>query len=122
MDYFLIFFYGLLLASLINYLADVLPLKRTLAAPACAHCQKEFALADYFLLKPCSACAKKRSLRSWVMPLFLSASMLLLWTWPPSNMGFWLSSVVLAYFFLIVIIDLEHHLIMHMTTLGGAFL
>lgn len=115
-------FYGFALALLVNYLADVLPVARRLAFPVCRHCQKGLPLVEYVLLRPCGQCGKPRLGRSLVVIAALAGGTILLWLYPPSNLGFWLSSVVLAYFFVIIVIDLENHLILHVTTLVGAAL
>jgi leader peptidase (prepilin peptidase)/N-methyltransferase len=45
-----------------------------------------------------------------------------LWTQPNLVLGFWLSILVVIYFGTVVIIDLEHHLIMHPVSLVGSIL
>jgi leader peptidase (prepilin peptidase)/N-methyltransferase len=45
-----------------------------------------------------------------------------LWTQPTLIIGFWLSLVLAIYFGVVVIIDLEHHLIMHPVSIVGGFL
>jgi len=54
----------------------------------------------------------------------LLAILITLWLWTQSNLvlGFWLSLVVVIYFGVVVIIDLEHHLIMHPVSLVGAII
>jgi leader peptidase (prepilin peptidase)/N-methyltransferase len=44
-----------------------------------------------------------------------------LWLWPPA-MGFWFGLVILTYFGLVTVIDLEHRLILHMVSLAGAII
>jgi leader peptidase (prepilin peptidase)/N-methyltransferase len=122
MNIFFVLIFGLLLALLVNYLADVLPTKRRLATPACQNCQHDLRISDYLLMKACSQCGKKRSPRTWIVFFVLMSASILLWLYPPSNMGFWLSGVVLAYFLMIIVIDVEHRLILHVTTLTGAAL
>ena len=45
-----------------------------------------------------------------------------LWAQPSLVLGFWLSLVVMIYFGIVVIIDLEHHLIMHPVSIFGSIL
>ncbi len=46
------------------------------------------------------------------------------WLWLQNDLvlGFWFSLIVLVYFGVVVVIDLEHHLIMHPTSIFGAIL
>jgi leader peptidase (prepilin peptidase)/N-methyltransferase len=50
--------------------------------------------------------------------------LIVIWLWnePSLILGFWLSALVLVYFGVVVIIDLEHHLIMHPVSIVGAIL
>jgi prepilin signal peptidase PulO-like enzyme (type II secretory pathway) len=54
--------------------------------------------------------------------VFLVISAIWLWFQPDLVMGFWLSLILLVYFGVVVVIDLEHHLIMHSTSAFGAIL
>jgi leader peptidase (prepilin peptidase)/N-methyltransferase len=45
-----------------------------------------------------------------------------LWTQASLVLGFWLSLVLMIYFGIVVIIDLEHHLIMHPVSIFGSIL
>ncbi len=45
-----------------------------------------------------------------------------LWTQPSLVLGYWLSLLVTIYFGIVVIIDLEHHLIMHPVSIVGSIL
>ncbi len=114
--------YALVLGLLVNYLADVLPTQRKLTQPACPACQKEFSWPGYFLYKDCPHCGAKRSRRAPIVLLLMLAGLVFLNIYPPAGLGFWLGGLVLAYFFLIVVIDLEHRLILHMTSIAGAAL
>ena len=42
-----------------------------------------------------------------------------LWSNSPAGLGYWIGIVLLAYFILITVIDLEHRLILHITSLVG---
>ena len=107
----------------INYIADVLPAKRRLVHPFCLHCEKPQPLMNYLIWpRRCSYCGKKRSLRSWIVETFFITSAIWLWYQPDLVMGFWLSLIVTIYFGIVVVIDLEHHLIMHLTSIFGALL
>jgi leader peptidase (prepilin peptidase)/N-methyltransferase len=121
---------GLILALLIgwgggllaNYLADVLPHTRRFSQPACPHCGSQFSWADYLLFRACRACGRNRSLRTWLVQIFVTALSLYIWTSPPKNLGYALGMIVLLYFTMDFIIDAEHRLILHPTSIFGAAL
>ena len=106
----------------VNYAADVLPVTRRFSQPACPHCQTAFSWADYLTLRPCRTCGKSRTLRTWLVQLLGSASFLYFWLFPSEVLGFWLGAIVLTYFAVLTVIDLEHRLILHSTSIAGGIL
>ncbi len=113
---------GLIAGILVNYLADVLPTLRKLAQPVCIQCGTHYSWKDYILVKACPNCKKARSWRTYVALAAGIGISLALWLNPPTRMGYWLGLIVLVFFGLVVVIDIEHRLIMHVVTLAGAFL
>lgn len=113
---------GLVAGLLVNYLADVLPVTRRLSQPACPNCQSVFPWADYLTLRACRPCGTRRSLRTWIVLIVAVASFIYFWLFPPIGLGLPLSLVVLTYFGVIIVIDLEHRLILHPTSIFGAAL
>jgi leader peptidase (prepilin peptidase)/N-methyltransferase len=113
---------GLVAGILVNYFSDVLPSKRRLTRPVCDKCGVSYGWLDYLLLKPCRACDHKRKLRPY---LILAAGLilsLLIWSFPPNHLGYWLGLLILVYFGIIMVIDIENHLILHMVSLVGIFI
>ncbi len=111
--------FGLIAGILVNYFSDILPTQRKLTRPICVHCEASVKWTEYLTLKVCSACGKKRSLRTY---LTLVAGIILsitLWLNPPTRMGYWPGLLALTYFAVIVVIDIEHRLILHMVSLAG---
>lgn len=113
---------GWLLGGLINYLSDVLPVTRRLSPARCPACDKAFSAVDYLLLRPCAGCTQRRRLRAWVVQLLGAAAAVGLWFYPLGKLGFWVGLVVLTYFGVVAVIDLEHRLILHPTSLVGALI
>lgn len=113
---------GWLAGMLVNYLADVLPLTRRLSRPACIHCQTPFAWTDYLTLRACRTCGRRRSPRTWITPIIAAASFLYFWLHPPLGLGLPLSLILLTYFGVIIVIDIEHLLILFPTVIAGAIL
>ena len=113
---------GWLAGLFINYTSDVLPVTRRFSQPACPHCQTPFAWADYFTLRACRACGRGRSLRTWLVQILAPAAFVYFWLFPAKALGYPLGMIVLIYFGIITVIDLEHRLILHPTSLVGAAL
>jgi prepilin signal peptidase PulO-like enzyme (type II secretory pathway) len=112
---------GWLAGWLVNYLADVLPATRRLSSPACPQCRTIYPLQRYLAMQACTQCGRARTPRAWIVQLFLTTAGIYVWTHQP-RMGFGLGFVLLAYFALVFVIDLEHRLILHPTSLFGAAL
>jgi len=106
----------------INYVSDVLPITRRFSQPACPHCQTPFSWADYLTLRACRACGKGRSLRTWLVQILTVVSFVYFWLFPSERLGFTLGAIVLIYFAILTVIDLEHRLILHSTSMVGGIL
>jgi leader peptidase (prepilin peptidase)/N-methyltransferase len=108
---------------LVNYLADVLPVKRKLCLPVCAKCGETHSLTGYlFWPRACQLCGARRAPRVWVVEIFFIVATLWLWISPPVNLGFLSAFILLIYSAVVIIIDLEHKLILHMVSITGAIL
>ena len=106
---------------LVNYLADVLPRERKLVHPACPACNMDYPLAKYiFWLPSCPNCRSKRSAR--VGLVFVAYLLAAYWLWisPAEKLPDWAVLVVLVYFGVVTVIDIEHRLILHPVSLVGA--
>ncbi len=112
---------GWVCAWLVNYLADVLPATRRLAAPACAHCGHTYPLLDYLMFRKCVSCGHSRGVRPWLVQVVMLAVSVYTW-FKPHYMGYALGMLLLTYFAVVVVIDLEHRLILHPTSIVGALL
>lgn len=113
---------GWIAGLFINYLSDVLPLTRRFSQPVCSHCQAPFSWKDYLTLRSCQNCGKPRSLRTWLVQILTPAAFVYFWLIPSERLGIPLTMIVLIYFGIITVIDLEHRLILHPTSLAGAVL
>ena len=115
-------FLGWLAGLFINYSADVLPSTRRFSQPTCQQCGTPFSWVDYLTLRACRSCGEKRSLRTWLVQILATASFAYFWLFPSKPLGIPLGMIVLIYFGIITVIDLEHRLILHPTSLFGAVL
>jgi len=114
---------GWLLGGVVNYLGDVLPHRRRLVRPFCLNCQAEQS-SWWFGLWPanCQSCGMRRSWRAWVVHVAGAGVAAFLWINQSFSLPFWLNLLVWAYFGLVIVIDLEHRLILHVTSWAGAAL
>jgi leader peptidase (prepilin peptidase)/N-methyltransferase len=113
---------GWLAGLFINYASDVLPLSRRFTQPACPQCQTAYLWTDYLTLRACRNCGETRSLRTWLVQILTVGAFVYLWLHPSKALGIPLGMIVLVYFGIITVIDLEHRLILHPTSLAGAVL
>lgn len=112
---------GWLAGWIVNYLADVLPFTRRFSQPTCTQCDTPFTLKEYLLFQPCQN-KHPRKARLWVFQILILAASIYTWINPPSKIGYILGLVLIIYFGVIFVIDLEHRLILHPTSVFGAFL
>ena len=122
----LLFPIGLLLGLLIVYLADVLPYKRRITGPVCAYCGTSMNWKSYLAFQPCPGCGKSRRSRNWFVPLLAAMLMCVFWFFSPLELPielpYWLAVILLAYFSLVVITDLEYHAVLTEVSVVGAVL
>lgn len=123
MTFFPIALSGWLAGALVNYLADVLPAKRRITAPFCLACQSPVPWGNYLLWpRRCPFCGRRRTLRTWAVELIFILVALWLWQSPPERLGFIAGLALLAYFGVVMVVDLEYRLILHPVSLAGAAL
>jgi leader peptidase (prepilin peptidase)/N-methyltransferase len=114
---------GWLFGVVVNYLADVLPLRRRLTKPFCIQCDTSQDWVNYLLWpRKCPTCGHRRNTRVWVVEFFFIVASVLISYSSPIKLNYWLGMIVLAYFGIVVLIDLEYRLIMHPVSIFGAVL
>lgn len=114
--------FGWLVGSLVNYLADVLPVFRRLQPPVCTHC---LARQEWWtLLAPsgCNTCGKLGVLRHYLVNVFFVLASLWLRANYPPRLGFYLSVLLLAYLCLVTVTDIEYRVILHEVSIAGALI
>jgi leader peptidase (prepilin peptidase)/N-methyltransferase len=121
-SYLIVAIIGWVGGIVVNYLSDVLPYKRRLTAPFCSHCGEKIPPSNYFIWpRRCVSCNRLRAVRTWIVELIFLAVGVLVWLYPP-EFGYLLGFILLVYLGTVIIIDIEHHLILHPVSLMGAFL
>lgn len=101
-----------------NYLSDVLPFTRQLSQPTCPQCGKLFTWQDYLLFRPCRN-GHSRPIRLWIVQAVILAMSIYIWINPP-KIEYIPGLILLIYLGMVFVIDLEHHLILHPTSIFGA--
>jgi leader peptidase (prepilin peptidase)/N-methyltransferase len=114
---------GWVCGMVVNYLADALPLRRKLTRPFCIQCDASQPWLSYLVWpRKCQECHYRRSMRVWLVEVFYVAASVLVAIYPPRHLGYGLGMLVLAFFGVVVVIDLEYRLIMHPVSIFGAVL
>jgi leader peptidase (prepilin peptidase)/N-methyltransferase len=114
---------GWLIGVLVNYISDILPIKRRLGAPICVACHDRMPIVNYLSWpRRCPECWSCRPWRTWAVEVFYVAAALWFWQNPPRALSFWPGLLLLAFFGVVFVIDLEHRLIMHPVSIFGAVL
>lgn len=111
---------GWLVGIIVNYLSDVLPITRRLTQPACLQCNASFTWKDYLLFQPCEN-GHTRNKRTWITHAVIFFISLYVWLQAP-KMGYWLGMLLLIYLGVVFVIDMEHRLILHPTSIFGSLL
>ena len=107
--------------AVVNYFADLLPHARRLSRPLCWNCgQPQPWRGFFFWPRRCPHCGVTRRVRVWVVEL--AAIGIALWLWPayPDILQFLWRLILLLYFGLVVVMDLEHRVILHPVSWAGA--
>jgi leader peptidase (prepilin peptidase)/N-methyltransferase len=99
---------GLAAGILVNYLADVLPATRRLSRP------------PWWPLSAAGVAAYLRRRRVLVVLLAFTLLALLLLRFPPNELSASFLALLLVYFGLVIVIDIEHRAILHPVSLTGA--
>ncbi len=123
MIHFLFAVLGLLVGGVINLLADDLPRRRSPRLPHCSHCDQAYRPAGFLAVGRwltsrgiCPACGRYEGRR----PLLVEIGTMVSFAALPFFIEGWPALLVTAFYFaaliLIIVIDMEHRLILHIVT------
>lgn len=119
MIYALLLIIALVIGAIINYFSDVLPVTRRLSCPLCWSCHFKMSLAQFLSpLHKCVNCRKKKKGRTWVVYVLSIGTTFWIWSSPP-EFGIAVSLLILAYFGVVTVIDIEHLSIVYPVTMAG---
>ncbi|MFN2236609.1 MAG: prepilin peptidase [Anaerolineales bacterium] len=114
---------GWFVGILVNYLSDILPIKRRLGAPICVACHDPMTITNYFFWpRRCPECWSRRPWRTWIVEIFYIAVSMFFWLNPPYLLDFWPGLILLGFFGVVFVIDMEHRLILHPVSIFGALM
>ena len=113
---------GWIAGLIINYFSDVLPNQRRLGKPICEKCGSSLGWQHYLYFNKCNSCGKPTSKRNLLVVIAMILASLFIWFFPPANLNYILGLLILTYFGLVMVIDLEHRLILHPVSLVGTIL
>lgn len=111
---------GWIAGIIINYFSDVLPFTRKISQPACVQCNVPFTWKEYLLFQSCGN-GHARSKRTWLVQIIILVISIYVWFESP-NFGYWLAMLLLMYLGVVFVIDMEHRLILHPTSIVGSIL
>lgn len=114
--------FGWITGAGINLLADQLPVERRISQPECPSCHKNFNWLQYLFLEACEHCGEGRSARSFNAQWLICVGFLTVLFWKPERILTIEALLLIAYFGLVLIIDIEHRLILHPISLAGAMI
>jgi prepilin signal peptidase PulO-like enzyme (type II secretory pathway) len=120
LEFIIVALIGWVAGGLVNYLSDVLPERRKIVNPFCLVCESQLLYWNYFFWpRRCDKCGERRSIRTWIVELVYIVITVWLWSSPPEHLGIIVGLILLIYFGVVVVIDLEHRLILHPVSLVG---
>ena len=110
---------GGIIGMLINYFSDVLPDTRSFSRPFCKICEQPYSIKDYLVYFKCLQCGSRKPKRSIIVLICTIVVCMLLNYFPFSTLGFWATLPIMIYTGLILVIDIEHHLVLIETSIFG---
>ena len=110
---------GGIIGVLINYMADVLPQTRRFSQPVCPHCAKPYSLKGYLISFKCPNCDQKPRTRNFIVLIVAIIAAVLVGIYPLINLNFWLTIPVMIFLGMILVIDIEHHVVLIETSIAG---
>lgn len=120
-DWILPLLLGWIAGWVVNYLSDVLPITRRFSEPVCLQCGVSIPLKGYLFFQRC-ANGHPRSYRVWLVQLAITALSIYTYLQPSIDFGYWAGMLLLIYFGVVFVIDMEHKLILHPTSIVGSLL
>ncbi|HET59751.1 MAG TPA: prepilin peptidase [Chloroflexi bacterium] len=113
---------GFLAGQLVNYLADILPRRPVKFTTYCSFCEHPRKGWRYILLQRCSNCFRFPDLRHWLVAIVIPLLFLYTHYFVNRSLPYMLWALLIVYLATVFLIDLEHRLVLHSTSLVGFIL
>ncbi len=94
----------------------------SILALACPNCSTSYTLKGYLISFRCPHCGNRPVLRNYLVLLLSIAASVLVGIYPFGGLSFWATIPLLLFFGIILVIDIEHHVILTETSLLGLVL
>lgn len=107
---------------IVNLISDSLPISRQISRPVCSRCGFLIPWRSYLIMEACPTCKHHRSIRSWIVQLGFPAFFLLIGAMPPGRLTSLEALLLVSYFGVVAVIDIEHRLVLHIVSIIGAVL
>ena len=114
---------GWLAGLIINYISDSLPYSRKLTKPICRICTTTQKPLNYFFWpRRCHKCGVRRRNRTWIVEITAIMFSVYLWNTQLAKPDFAAGLILLVYFGVVAVIDIEFRLILHPVSIAGAII
>jgi prepilin signal peptidase PulO-like enzyme (type II secretory pathway) len=110
---------GLVAGLIVNYFCDVLPYTRTFSRPFCLKFQHPFHWIDYILFRQCSECQSRRTFRAVFVQILYPILVIITDYYPLHRLGFWLGLLLLVYFGVVFVMDVEYRVVLQQVSIVG---
>lgn len=110
---------GGIIGVLINYLSDVLPQTRRFSRPVCQHCNEPYNLKGYLISFKCPNCNKSPKPRNLIVLIISILASVCVGIFPLVGLNFWLTIPIMIFLGMILVIDIEHHVVLIETSIVG---
>ena len=112
---------GWFASVIINYLADTLPIHRRFIKPTCTSCGKAYTVGSYLFHFKCNNCNHRHGFRQLItLIIMLVLAFVIFFFSSATALSKGIDLLVAGYLLLIIVIDIEHHLVLHTITAAGS--
>jgi leader peptidase (prepilin peptidase)/N-methyltransferase len=113
---------GAVCGVIINYFGDVLPIYRKPGVPICPNCSKRFSAYNYLISFKCKNCGQGVSTRTITVHIISILTTIFVWMFPYQGLSFWLTIPLILFLGVILVIDIEYHVVLIQTSVIGLVL
>ncbi len=113
---------GYVVGTVVNFLADVLPVHRKLSLPTCPGCLANRSWGRFLTYRSCETCGRKISARNILIPIIFMGLTVYFHFFPGERLGFWPILLLLAYFAIVLVNDLEYKVVLFQVSIAGLVL